>query len=89
MPDIDLQIDELVLHGFPSTDRARIGDAIHAELVRLLSGLGDQAQSLAQRRRAAEVDAGSFAVGAQSTPQAIGGQIAQRIVATTVGGKTR
>jgi hypothetical protein len=34
---IDLHIDELVLHGFPSGDRRRIGQALERELVRLLA----------------------------------------------------
>ena len=34
--NIDLRIDELVLHGFPATSRDRIADALRAELTRLL-----------------------------------------------------
>ena len=31
---VELHIEELVLHGFPPRDRARIGDAVQAELDR-------------------------------------------------------
>jgi hypothetical protein len=86
MPDIELQIDELVLHGFPATDRARIGDAVHAELVRNLEQLGDRAGRLAALDRIGALDAGTFSVTAGAKPQAIGAQIAQSIVGSAAGG---
>lgn len=86
MPQIELTIDELVLHGFSPHDRAGIGDAVHAELVRLLSGSGDHA-ALAGVGRIGRLDAGSFDVPAQSSPAAIGNQIAGAIVGSATGGK--
>ena len=36
-PNIELHIGELVLHGFQPADRHRIGDAVQAELSRLVT----------------------------------------------------
>ena len=38
--DIVIEIDELVLHGFPPGDRYRIGEAVEAELARIFSEHG-------------------------------------------------
>jgi hypothetical protein len=37
---VDVQIDELVLHGFPHGDRYRIGQALESELTRLIAKKG-------------------------------------------------
>ena len=38
--DIVIEIDELVLHGFPPGDRYRIGEAVQAEFARILGERG-------------------------------------------------
>ena len=38
--EIEAQIEELVLHGFPPSERYRIADAMQAELARLLTEQG-------------------------------------------------
>ena len=38
--NIVIEIDELVLHGFPPADRNRIGEAVQAELQRASSASG-------------------------------------------------
>jgi hypothetical protein len=38
--NIIIEIDELVLHGFPATDRYRIGEAVHEELARIFAERG-------------------------------------------------
>ena len=38
--NIVIEIDELVLHGFPPGERYRIGEAVQAELVRILGERG-------------------------------------------------
>jgi hypothetical protein len=86
MPNIELTIDELVLHGFSPHDRARIGDAVHAELVRLLSR-DDRATGLAQLGHIGRIDAGSFDVPAQASASDIGHHIAGSIVGGAVGAK--
>ncbi|HEY2736469.1 MAG TPA: hypothetical protein VGI70_20860 [Polyangiales bacterium] len=85
MADIELSIDELVLHGFAPADRARIGDAVHAELTRLLGGV-DQAQ-LAKLGRVTAVDAGSFQVAANASPRTIGTHVARSIIGSTTGAR--
>jgi hypothetical protein len=75
---IDLHIEELVLHGFPSRDRHRIADAMRLELTRLLTvdaGHGQAARSLTRVR----IDGGSFAVKAGATPQAAGREVARAV----------
>jgi hypothetical protein len=40
---IEIHIDELVLHGFDAVDRYAIGDAVSAELARLIAEQGSPA----------------------------------------------
>ena len=49
--DVELRIEELVLHGFPSGDRHRIAEEIQRELTRLanVGGVSEGAKSLAIR----------------------------------------
>ena len=39
-PNVELHIDELVIHGIGASDRGRIGEAVERELARLLSERG-------------------------------------------------
>jgi hypothetical protein len=84
MPTIELSIDELVLHGFPPGDRARIGDAIQVELERQLATLGLDASRLPSRTRMTSLDAGSFEVGASPSPGTIGANVARNIVRSAI-----
>lgn len=61
---IDLHIDELVLHGLPGVDRAAVGDAVRAELERLLSAPGASVPSGSYAR--AVVDGGTLPGGGTS-----------------------
>jgi hypothetical protein len=82
--NIDLHIDELVLHGVDPHDRWAIGDAVQRELVRLLGERG-----LTTVRESVDVprlDAGSIALPAQSRGAAIGSPIASALHAA-LGGK--
>jgi hypothetical protein len=80
--EIELNIDELVLHGFPPGERYAIADAVEQTLSQLLTeqianeGIPD---SLANNSRRAHVDGGSFNVETGAKSGAIGGQIAQNI----------
>jgi hypothetical protein len=76
--NIDLHIDELILHGFPTTDRARITAAIECELARLLAERGVPA-ALTQGGITAQLDAGAFHVARDAGVDAIGAQAAQTI----------
>jgi hypothetical protein len=79
---IELNIDELVLHGFPPGERYAIADAVEQTLSQLLTeqianeGIPD---SFANNSRRAHVDAGSFNVTSGAKSSAIGGQIAENV----------
>ncbi len=76
---VSLHIEELVLHGFASTDRHAIAAGVQTELVRLLTeqGLPRSLRDGADRPRLAPV---SFQLSPDSRPQTVGRQIARSIV---------
>jgi len=79
---IELNIDELVLHGFPPGERYAIADAVEQTLSQLLTeqiANGGLPDSLANNSRRANVDAGSFNVEAGAKSGAVGSQIAQNV----------
>ena len=77
---IELHIEELVLHGFAPGDRASIGAAVQAELVRLLAehgapaGWGRGADAAAER-----LDGGEFALAPGARADSIGAQVARAV----------
>ena len=77
-PNIEVYIEELVLHGFSPGDRYRIADAIQGELAKLIAGQ-DLPSLLAQGGEFNRIDAGSFQMAAGSAGNLVGGQIANRI----------
>jgi len=77
-PSIELQIDELILTGFPACDRSRIGAAVERELGRLLSEEGLPA-ALGQGGDRQSSDGSSFDVQPNARPEAVGVQVAQAI----------
>jgi len=76
--NVNLRIDELVLHSFPPGDRYRIAAALEAELARLLMVQGVP-PGLASGGAFPVLDAGSFHVAPGARPQQIGTQIAQAL----------
>jgi hypothetical protein len=76
--NVNLHIDELVLHGFPPGDRYRIAAAVEAELARLIEGQGIP-NGLASGGTVPVLDAGSFSAEPGARPQQIGVQIAQAL----------
>jgi hypothetical protein len=78
---LELHIDEIVLHGFSPHDRHALGDAIATALREKLTGA---APTLAATGDAAQLDAGSIAVG--KSPGATGAAIASA-VASALGGQ--
>ena len=76
--NVNLRIDELVLHGFPPGDRYPIATALEAELARLIGAQGIPT-GLANGGSIAVLDAGSFSIATASRPQQIGTQIAQAL----------
>jgi hypothetical protein len=78
MNNIELHIEELVLHGFVASDRYLIGEALQQELTRLLTEKG-LPSSLAQGGEIARINAGEFEVQLGAKPEIIGVQIAHLI----------
>jgi hypothetical protein len=80
--EIDLRIDELVLHGFAAEDRGRIGQAVQRELAQLLEEAaagGALAPSLITDGAVATSDGGVVNLAARATPEATGAQVAQAV----------
>jgi len=72
---IELHIEELVLHGFSPADRFSVGDAIEAELARLLRADG-LPPMLARPGGTNHLDAGGIEIAVGARPQSIGTQLA-------------
>jgi hypothetical protein len=76
--DIDLDIDELVLHGFAPGDGEQIGAAIRRELARLVTEQGLPA-GLDTGGAIPRLDGGGFQVAAGATMNVIGAQVAHAV----------
>ena len=76
--DIELHIEELVLHGFAARDRRQIAEALQQELLRLMSaeGAGNLPQTALLLER---VNAGAIQIQAGQKPQLAGRQIARAV----------
>lgn len=74
--NIELHIEELILHGFAPGDRHQIGEAVERELARLFAEQGVPA-SLFQEMEIAHLGGGAFEVARGSRTEAIGAQVAQ------------
>ncbi|CAN5908811.1 hypothetical protein BH23GEM7_BH23GEM7_23980 [soil metagenome] len=75
---IELEIGELVLHGFAPGDRHRIGAAVERELARLFAEQG-VSPSLARNGEVARLDASAFQVALGAGVESIGTQVAQSV----------
>jgi hypothetical protein len=76
--NIELHIDDLVLHGFAYSDRYLISKAIEHELARLFVERGSPSL-LAESGDFPRLDAGAFEVAPGTKPAAIGAQVAQAV----------
>ena len=76
--DVELHIEELVLHGFSPADGRQIGDAVRTELARQLAENGAP-KLLARGGRITRVDAGVFDVSSDSRADTVGIQVAQSV----------
>ena len=77
-PNIELHIEELVLHGFQPGDRQRIGLAVQQELTRLFTEQG-LPPGLSSGGAVPSLDAGSFNHAPNAKPAAVGQQIANSV----------
>jgi len=75
---IELNIEELVLHGFSPGDRYRIGEAVEQELSRMFADQGVP-QSLERGREIANMDGGAFEVATGSRAQVVGVEVAKAV----------
>ena len=76
--NIELEIEQLVLHGFSPTDRDRIAEAVRTELTRQLAEHGAP-KSLERGGRIGQLDAGAFDVKPNSGADTVGIQVAHSI----------
>lgn len=76
--NLDLHIEELVLHGFAQKDQGRIQRAIEQELTRLLTEQGVP-NSLSRGQEIQQLQGGSFNVRAGMGVEAVASQVAQAI----------
>jgi len=74
--NLELEIEELVLDGFPAADKDRIARAVHVELERLFAERGVP-PSLEGGGDVATIDGGSFEAAPNARPEAIGVQVAR------------
>jgi len=82
--NVELRIEELVLHGFPPGGHHRLGDGVEHELSRLFTERGVP-PSLAHGGDAPYLDAGAFEMNPGLGAEAAGEQIAWSLY----GGMTR
>ena len=77
-PDIEIQIDELVLHGFPPMNRRLIKEAVETHLARMFLD-GRMYQGFTEDKTIEKSHAVSINLKSDSTPGNIGKQIARSI----------
>ncbi len=77
-PRVELYIEELVLEGFSPGDRYRIGEAVEAELARLLGERGVP-RSIKSGGEIDSINGGSFVVSPNSKAEKVGGQVAKAV----------
>jgi hypothetical protein len=79
-PNLELHIEELVLHNFAPGERYTIADAVERELARLLAtDMNWLPHELIARSGLARVDTGDFQVSAGAGAHHVGVQIAQAV----------
>jgi len=77
-PNVELHIDELILHGFAPADRYRIGEALQCELERLFTEQGIPA-ALLEGGDVDKLELGSFQLSHGAQSGAIGIQVARAL----------
>jgi len=75
---VELHIEELVLHGFPTAGHEGIGEAVQKELTRLLSEHG-LPWSFSTIQEIERLDGGTLQLNSQSKPETIGNELARAI----------
>jgi len=75
-PNVELHIEELVLHGFSPHDRWRIADAVQSELARSIAAHGIAAQGAIAIPR---LNAGTIHIAAPLRAHTIGAQVGRAL----------
>ncbi len=78
MNNIELNINELILHGFSPHDRYRIGEAVERQLTQMLTEQGMPA-SLFQGGDMPHINGGTFNVSPNAPAETVGTQVAQSV----------
>lgn len=86
--NIEVQIDELVLHGFPATDRYVIGDALTHKLSQLFENNEVDISSTRETHIPA-LNAGQIIIPTNARPTLVGTQIAKAVHGSLNIGNTR
>ncbi len=76
--NIELHIEELVLHGFSPGDRHSIAEAVEHELTMLITERGVP-QDMINGGEIARLDGGSFQLAQGSKPEVIGAHVARAV----------
>lgn len=76
--DLNLHIDELILHGFEHLDRAELGAAVQHSLTRLFNDKG-LPSSISRGGQVNRLDGGSISMSENAGVSTAGKQIAQSI----------
>ena len=76
--NVELHIEELVLHGFPPDYRHRIGEGVEQELSRLFTEQG-LPPSLARGGDIPRLDAGAFEMNPELGTDAVGARVARAL----------
>jgi hypothetical protein len=76
--NIELHVEELVLHGFAPGDRYRIGEAVKLELARLFTEQGVPS-SLVHGGEIDKLNGGAFDMAQGSKADVIGAQVARAV----------
>jgi hypothetical protein len=77
-PNLELQIDELVIDGLPHLNRAQLGAIVQQELARLFAERGIP-PALYQAHAVPSIEGGAITLQPGASTPAVGGQIAQAL----------
>lgn len=86
--NVELHIEELVLHGFAPGDRYRIGEAVELELQRLLTEQGAP-HFFSGNVELGQISAGTFNVEPNAKSEVIGAQVARAVYEGMKGGMSQ
>ncbi len=75
---VEINIDELILHGFSPADRHKIGESLRTELARLVIDNG-MPSAFSTGKNISQLNGGTFQVSKKMQARAVGNHIAKSI----------